>query len=131
MKGNGNELLDSGYWKFIDTLEILGEFESMTRMINQLSHLDDGLSNQAELLNQSRDSHLSIAGSKTSGMIYEFWKMGLIDACEIKSKGKNKESKRYKLKICLDEISGYLAQKATEGFISTGDGSAQKVAVSA
>lgn len=131
MKGNGNELLDSGYWKFIDILERLGEFESTTRMINQLSHLDDGLSNQAESLNQSQDRRLSIAGSKTGRLIYEFWKMGLIDACEIKSKGKNKEAKRYKLKICLNEISGYFAQKATEGFISIGDGSVQKVAVSA
>ena len=131
MKGNGNELLDSGYWKFIDILERLGEFESMTRMINQLSHLDDGLSNQAESLNQSQNRHLSIAGSKTGRLIYEFWKMGLIDACEIRSKGKNKEAKRYKLKICLNEISGYFAQKATEGFISIGEGSAQKIAVSA
>jgi predicted transcriptional regulator len=131
MKGNGNELLDSGYRKFIDTLGRLGEFESTARMINQLSHPDDSLSNQAESLNQLQDRHLSLGESKTSMMIYEFWKMGLIDACEVKSKGKNREAKRYKLKICLDEISGYFAQKATKRLILAGDGSAQKAAVSA
>lgn len=137
MNGDGNEgrtamkLLDSGYWEFIGTLERLGELESMTRMINQLSHDEDGLSNQAESLNQLMDCHLNFKESKTSMMMYEVWKMGLIDACEVKSKGKNKEAKRYKLKICLDEISTYFAQKATDGFIPTGNGSAQKAAVSA
>ena len=114
-------LLDSGYWEFIDTLERLGELESIASMINQLSHYENDLLNQAGLLNQLKDNPLSFGESKTSLMIYEFWKNGWINACEVKSKCKNKDAKRYKLKICLDEISGYFAQEIPERTVSAGD----------
>jgi predicted transcriptional regulator len=115
------KLLDSGYWEFIDTLERLGELESTASMINQLSHHENGPLNQAGSLNQLKDHHLSFGESKTSIMIYEFWKNGWIDACEVKSKCKNKDAKRYKLKICLDEISGYFAQERPERAVLAGD----------
>lgn len=114
------KLLDSGYWEFIDTLERLGELESMARMIDRLSHHEDGPSNQAGSLNQLRNRNLSLEESKT-GVIYEFWKVGWIDACEVKSKCKNRGAKKYRMKICLDEISRYFAQETPERSILAAD----------
>lgn len=115
------KLLDSGYWEFIDTLERLGELESMARMIDRLSHHEDGPSNQAGSLNQLRNRNLSLEESKASVAVYEFWKVGWIDACEVKSRSKNRGAKRYRLKICLDEISRYFAQETLERSILAGD----------
>lgn len=120
-RGKAMELLDSGYWEFIDILDRLGELGSTAGMINQLSHYEDDSLNRTGLLNQLRNNPLSFRESKTSIMIYEFWKNGWIDACEVKSKCKNKDAKRYRLKICLKEISGYFAQKAPDAAVLASD----------
>jgi predicted transcriptional regulator len=97
-------VLDSRYLEFIEYLQKLGELQSITRMITNLSNQEDEAweRSKAGYEQQERDA---------SKMVYSFWQRGWIEIREIETKRENGQGKDYVIKVRLKKIVEYLEEE--------------------
>ena len=100
MRGRAR-ILDSRYIEFIEYLQKLGELQSITRMITDLSYQENEAWERSEAINKQQE----IDASK---MMYSFWQRGWIEIREIEKKRENGQVKEYIITVSLKKIVEYL-----------------------
>ncbi len=123
MRGTAVRVLDERYLEFIEALRSLGELGSITRLIADLSMAGE---------ESCEDAGGGLIRPETNKTIHAFWMMGWIEVREITRKSKYGPKKNYRLKVCLDKISGHFEQERMHRSVLTGEAfRLQKAAVTA
>jgi predicted transcriptional regulator len=104
MKGTATKILDSRYSDFIETLQKLGELQSMTRIIARLSHQEDESC-------QVMEENLDPGEQDGFSIMHAFWQMCWLEVREITKQSKCGLRRKYVLKVCLEEIAVYFKQE--------------------
>jgi predicted transcriptional regulator len=98
-------ILDSRYLEFIEYLQKLGELQSLSRMIIDLSHLENDAWKRSEtgIEKHERDA---------SKMMYSFWQRGWIEIRETEKKDEKKPGKEYSIRVRLKKITEYFGEES-------------------
>jgi predicted transcriptional regulator len=98
-------ILDSRYLEFIEYLQKLGELQSLSRMIIDLSHLENDAWKRSEtgIEKHERDA---------SKMMYSFWQRGWIEIRETEKKDEKKPGKEYSIRVRLKKITEYFREES-------------------
>jgi predicted transcriptional regulator len=97
-------ILDSRYLEFIEYLQKLGELQSITRMITNLS------SQENESWEKTKSGYEQ-QEKDASKMIYSFWRRGWIEIREIEKKRETGQGKEYIIKVRLKKIVEYFGEE--------------------
>jgi len=125
MRGTAVRVLDGRYLEFIEALRSLGELGSITRLIADLSRAGEESCGDA-------DPGGGSVRPETNRDIHAFWMMGWIEVREITRNSKYGPKKSYRLKVCLDKISGHFEQERMRRSVLTAEAfRLQKAAVTA
>jgi predicted transcriptional regulator len=103
MRGRAR-VLDSRYLEFIEYLQKLGELQSITRMIANLSYQENEAWERSEGVYEQQER-------EASKIMYPFWQRGWIEIREIEKKRDNGQAKEYVITISLKMIVEYFGKE--------------------
>ena len=105
-------ILDSRYLEFIEYLQKFGELQSLSRMIIDLSHLENDAWKRSEtgIEKHERDA---------SKMMYSFWRRGWIEIRETERKNEKRPGKEYSIRVRLKKIIEYFGEEKHTGSVGS------------